>query len=202
MNELFVAGPIRRQLTLLSLSWIFYGISYVATNFYIKYWLTTYKGFSDTGASELLLVSGGVGFFFYILGGALGERFGRRSVLIVSGLAVAPLTVLFYLAASPAAVGVIYFVLYQATNGTWSGAGYAYQGESFPTRIRGSAVGFLSAMGVLGFVLGSLLWTVMSEFGDPAATWFVVATAASLGMWVTLLLRPIAPGLELEAIAA
>lgn len=202
LGEMFVAGPIRRQLVLLSLSWIFYGISYVATNFYIKYWLTTYKGFTDTGASELLLVSGGVGFLFYILGGILGERFGRRSVLIVSGIAVAPLTVLFYLAASPEAVGVIYFVLYQATNGTWSGAGYAYQGESFPTRIRGSAVGFLSAMGVLGFVFGSLLWTAMAAFGDPAATWFVVATVASLGMWVTLLLRPIAPGLELEAIAA
>ncbi len=203
LRELFVIpGPLRRQLLLLSASWIFYGISYVATNFYITYWLTTYKGYSDNAASTLLLVSGGIGFFFYIVGGALGERFGRRTVLIASGLAVAPLTVLFFFAASPAAVAVIYFVLYQATNGTWSGAGYAYQGESFPTRIRGSAVGFLSAMGVLGFVLGSLLWTGMSYLGNPTATWFVVATAASLGMWVTLLLRPIAPGLELEAIAA
>lgn len=203
LRELFVIeGPIRRQLVLLSLSWIFYGISYVATNFYITYWLTTYKGYSDTDASKLLLISGGVGFFFYIIGGALGERFGRRSVLIWSGLAVAPLTVLFYFAASPTAVALVYFVLYQATNGTWSGAGYAYQGESFPTRIRGSAVGFLSAMGVLGFVLGSLLWTWMSYLGNPAVTWFVVATAASLGMWVTLLLRPIAPGLELETITA
>ncbi|TLU71343.1 MFS transporter [Lichenicoccus roseus] len=203
LRELFlIEGPIRRQLVLLSASWIFYGISYVATNFYITYWLTTYKGYSGTDASKLLLVSGGIGFFFYIVGGALGERFGRRSVLIWSGLAVAPLTVLFYFAQSPAAVAVIYFVLYQATNGTWSGAGYAYQGESFPTRIRGSAVGFLSAMGVLGFVLGSLLWTWMSFFGNPGLTWFVVATASSLGMWLTLLLRPIPPGLELEEIAA
>ena len=115
---------------------------------------------------------------------------------------MAPLTILFYVAVSPAAVAVIYFLLYQATNGTWSGAGYAYQGESFPTRIRGTAVGFLSAMGVLGFVVGSLLWTGLSYFGNADVTWFVVATAASLGLWVTLLLRPIAPGLELEAIVA
>ncbi len=203
LRELFAEpGPIRRQLVLLSASWIFYGISYVATNFYITYWLTTYKGFSSHAASTLLLVSGGIGFFFYVLGGALGERFGRRSVLIGSGILVAPLTALFFYVSSPVVVAIVYFVLYQATNGTWSGAGYAYQGESFPTRIRGTAVGFLSAMGVLGFVLGSLLWTMMSSFGDPAATWFVVATAAALGMWITLLLRPIAPGLELEAIAA
>src|SRR5262249_55782244 len=37
-------------------------------------------------------------------------------------------------------------LLYQFTNGTWSGAGYAYQAESFPTRVRGAAVGFLGAM--------------------------------------------------------
>ena len=203
LRELFLErGPVRRQLVLLSASWIFYGISYVATNFYITYWLTTYKGYSSTGASTLLLVSGGVGFFFYILGGVLGERYGRREVLIVSAIAIAPLTVLFYFTVSPAMTAIVYFLLYQATNGTWSGAGYAYQGESFPTRIRGSAVGFLSAMGVLGFTLGSLLWTVVSAFGNPALTWFLIATLFSLGTWVTLLLRRIPPGLELEAIAA
>ncbi len=29
-----------------------------------------------------------------------------------------------------------YILLYQASNGTWSGVGYAYWAESFPTRIR------------------------------------------------------------------
>ncbi|MBE7212781.1 MAG: MFS transporter [Gluconacetobacter diazotrophicus] len=202
VRELFLEpGPVRRQLTLLSLCWIFYGISYVASNFYITYWLTTYKGFSSEGASTLLLVSGGVGFLFYVAGGLLGERFGRREVLIGSALAIPPLTVLFFFTASSAATAIVYFLLYQATNGTWSGAGYAYQGESFPTRIRGTAVGFLSAMGVLGFTLGSLLWILFSGFGNPALTWFTVATAFSFGTWLTLLLRRIPPGLELEAIA-
>ncbi|MBE7211223.1 MAG: MFS transporter, partial [Gluconacetobacter diazotrophicus] len=203
IRELFLEpGPVRRQLTLLSLCWIFYGISYVASNFYITYWLTTYKGYTSREASTLLLVSGGIGFLFYILGGVLGERYGRREVLIVSALTIAPLTVLFYFTVSPAMTAIVYFLLYQATNGTWSGAGYAYQGESFPTRIRGTAIGFLSAMGVLGFTLGSLLWTFVSAFGSPAATWFIVATLFSLGTWLTLLLRRIPPGMELEEIAA
>jgi hypothetical protein len=32
-------------------------------------------------------------------------------------------------------------------------------------------------------------------------TWLVVATAMSLGMWTTVLLRKIPPGQELEAIS-
>lgn len=203
LRELFVeAGPVRRQLFLLSVTWIFYGASYVATNFYISYWLTEVKGFSVSAASLLLLVCGGIGFFFYIIGGLLGERYGRREVIILSGALVAPLSIVMIYIQQEWLLMVVYFFLYQATNGTWSGAGYAYQGESFPTRVRGTAVGFLSAMQVLGFVIGSLLWTGMSASGRPILTWLVVATLMSLGMWTTLLLRRIPPGQELEAIAA
>jgi MFS family permease len=202
VRELFAKpGPIRRQLVWLSVVWIFYGASYVATNFYIAYWLTKYKHFSESAASTLLLGCGGVGFFFYILGGWLGERWGRREVIIVSGVLVAPLSLLFLVVEQTWLVVVVYFLLYQATNGTWSGAGYAYQGESFPTRIRGTAVGFLSAVQVLGFVIGSILWTVLAGFGKPMLTWLVIATGVSLGMWTTLILRRIPPGLELEAIS-
>jgi MFS family permease len=201
VRELFAKpGPIRRQLFWLSIVWIFYGASFVATNFYIAYWLTKYKSFSDSAASALLLACGGIGFFFYILGGWLGERWGRREVIIVSGVLVAPLSLAFLVAEQKWLVVVIYFFLFQATNGTWSGAGYAYQGESFPTRIRGTAVGFLSAIQVIGFVIGSILWTILAGFGRPVLTWLVIATGVSLGMWTTLMLRKIPPGQELEVI--
>ena len=201
IRELFSEpGEIRRQLIILSITWIFYGISFVATNFYIAYWLTKYKGFTASATSELLLVCGGIGFFFYILGGWLGERWGRREVIMVTGALVAPLTVLFLLAQQRWLVVAIYFLLFQATNGTWSGAGYAYQGESFPTRLRGTAVGFLGAVQVVGFILGSILWTVLSRFANPSLTWLVIATVMSLGMWTAVLLRRIPPGQELEAI--
>ena len=176
---------VRRQVILLTIVWLFYSVSFVATNFYIASWLTSFKGFTGTEASALLLVCGGIGFFFYILGGWFGEVVGRRRVLIVTGALTAPLNLF----------------IYQATNGTWSGAGYAYQGESFPTRVRGTAIGFLGAMQVAGFVIGTAIWTsLIGTLGGPT-TWLVVAVGGSLGLWFTLLLREIPPGQDLEAIA-
>ena len=204
IGQLFAAsaaGPVRRQMIMLTVVWLFYSISYVATNFYITYWLTSFKGFSSKEASVLLLVSGGVGFFFYIFGGWLGEKYGRRTVLIVTGALVAPLNLLFLLVQAHWAIVVVYFLIYQATNGTWSGAGYAYQGESFPTRVRGTAIGFLGAMQVLGFIIGTALWTALIGSAGPTVTWLVLAVGAAVGLWTTLLLRPIAPGQDLEAIA-
>ena len=202
LGQLFSnSGSVRRQLVLLSIIWILYGAAIVPTNFYITYWLTHFKAFSPDQASTLLLISGGVGFFFYILGGLLGERLGRRAVLIGTGILVAPLSLTFLYVHAIWAVSVVYFFLYQATNGTWSGAGYAYQGESFPTRIRGTAVGFLSAVQIVGFLVGTMLWTVLSATSTPDFLWLVVAVILPLGLWATLLLRKIPPGQELEQIS-
>lgn len=202
ISQLFSnSGNVRRQLVLLSIIWILYGATIVPTNFYITYWLTNFKSFSSDQASELLLICGGIGFFFYILGGMLGERFGRRAVLIGTGILVAPLSLTFLYVHAVWAVSVVYFFLYQATNGTWSGAGYAYQGESFPTRIRGTAVGFLSAVQIVGFVLGTMLWTVFSATSKQEFLWLVVAVILPLGLWATFFLREIPPGQELEQIS-
>ena len=196
------ASPaIRRQVIMLTIVWLFYSASYVATNFYITTWLTGIKGLSGRETSALLLVCGGIGFFFYILGGWLGEVFGRRNVLIVTGVLVAPLNLALWLIHGHVLVEIVYFAVYQATNGTWSGAGYAYQGESFPTRMRGTAIGFLGAMQVAGFIIGTAIWTSLVGTLGPDTTWLIVSVGFALGLWLTLLLRDIPPGQDLEAIA-
>ena len=194
-------GYVRRQLSVLAIVWLCYGASFAATNFYITDFLTRVKGFTGGQAGTLLMVSGAVGFLFYVLGGILGERWGRREVLIVTALLVAPLNLILLLVQQPALVAVVYFLIYQATNGTWSGAGYAYQAESFPTRVRGAAVGFLGAMMAGGLLIGAALWTILITLTTPTVTWLIVAVAMALGQLLTLLLRPIPPGQELEAIA-
>ncbi len=202
LKQLFAhPGYVRRQLALLTAVWLFYSTSFVATNLYITYFLTQNKGFRASQAGTLLLVCGGIGFFFYVLGGLMGERWGRREVLIGTGLLVAPLNLLFLLVNQFWLVAIVYFLIYQVTNGTWSGAGYAYQAESFPTRVRGTAVGFLGAMFAGGLLIGSALWTILVTFATPTVAWLVIAVGLALGQWLTLLLRRIPPGKELEEIA-
>jgi MFS family permease len=202
VKQLFAKpGFVRRQLLLLTVIWLFYQSSFAATGIYITYWLVKYKGYTGSQAASLLLVAAGIGFFFYILGGALGEKWGRREILIGTGILVAPLNLAFFFAGGFWAVAIIYFLIYQVTNGTWSGTGYAYWAECFPTRVRGTAVGFLGAMTGAGYVIGSGLWTLLQTFTTPAVTWLVIAVGLALGQWLTVFLRRIPPGRELESIA-
>lgn len=192
-------GIVRKNLLVLTVVWLLYATSYVATNVYITYWLTHARNWSASAAATLLLVAGGIGFFFYVLGGAIGERYGRRSVLVVSGLLTGPLCLLLLLITNQVAVAIVYFLVYQATNGTWSGAGYAYWAECFPTRVRGTAIGWLGSMFTGGLILGSLLWTVLIGFTSAAVTWLIVAVIIGFVQGASTLALPrVRPGRELE----
>lgn len=198
-------GEVRRQLVLLTAVWLFYAMAYVATNTYITFWLTTYSGWTAGQAAGLLLVAGGIGFLFYVLGGALGERFGRREAMIGAGVLVGPLNLLFYFLSFHAGgwtlgVFVTWFFIYQATNGVWSGAGQGYWPESFPTRVRGTAVGWLGSMFAAGQLIGAAIWTGMIGTVGPTTTWIVVAVVLGFGEYLAFALRHIEPGQELEEI--
>lgn len=204
LKQLFASpGYVRQQLSLLTIVWLFYSTSWVATNVYITYWLTSYNGWTAAQAATLLLFCGGIGYFFYILGGILGEKWGRREVLIVTGILTGPLNLLFLFlhGTSFVLIAIVYFLIYQATNGTWSGAGYAYWAESFPTRVRGTAVGWLGAMFTAGLIIGTLLWTTLISITTPTVTWLIIAVLLGFGESTALLLRKIPPHQELEQIA-
>ncbi|MGH2832585.1 MAG: MFS transporter [Solirubrobacteraceae bacterium] len=202
LKQLFTEpGWVRAQLARTTLVWLVYSSAFVATNTYIVQWLTSYRGFSNDQAEALLLVAAGVGFFFYVLGGALGERFGRQRVLIVSALAALVLTVGFYYVKASWLIWALYILVYQATNGTWSGAGYAYWAESFPTRVRGTAVGWLGAMFTGGLIIGSGVWTLLVG-SEGARTLLIVGGGFAVLQFASALLLPhIKPGQELEEVA-
>jgi MFS family permease len=194
-------GPVRNALVRLSIVWLLYAAAFVAVNTYITVWLTNEKGWTGDSVATLLLVSGGIGYFFYLIGGLLGERYGRRNVLVVTGLLVGPLNLALLLTTSHVAIAVLYFLAFQATNGTWSGAGYSYQAESFPTRVRGTAIGWMSSMFVGGLIIGSLLWTVVIGRTNGTVAWLVVGVVLGFAQGLsTFILPDIEPGQELEAI--
>ncbi len=64
-----------------------------------------------------------------------------------------------------------------------------------------TAVGFLGARFAGDLLIGSALWTILVTFTTPTVAWIVIAVGLALGQWLTLLLRHIPPGRELEEIA-
>jgi MFS family permease len=196
------SGWVRSQLIRTTVVWLLYSSAFVASNTYIVDWLTKYRSFSKGPAEALLLVASGIGFFFYVLGGALGERFGRQRVLVVSALASVALVVGFYFVHARWAIWLLYVFLYQVTNGTWSGTGYAYWAESFPTRVRGTAVGWLGAMFTGGLIIGSGIWTVLIGSQGARTMLIVGGGFGLLQLLASLLLPHIRPGQELEEVAA
>ncbi len=196
-------GGVRRTAISLSITWLLYGISYVATNIYLAYWMTNVKNWAPAKVATLLLVGGAAGVIFYILGGILGEKIGRKKVLVGSAICIAPLSLIILESNGASLLLVCIFLLYQATNGTWSGVGYTYQAEVYPTRVRALGVSWMSAMLVGGFMLGSLLWALLNSFTTLENTWLIIAVILGAAQAVsTFFLPSVKPGQELEDIAS
>jgi MFS family permease len=202
VRQLFAEpGWARRQLIRTSLVWVLYAAGFVAANTYIIDWLTKYRSFSRSDALALILVASGIGIGFYVLGGALGERYGRQRVLIASAFATLGLTIGFYFAGPTWLMWLLYVLLYQVSNGTWSGTGYAYWAESFPTRVRGTAIGWLGAMFATGLIVGAGVWTLLIG-AEGAVTFLAVGAGFAVLQALSVLLLPnIKPGQELEEVA-
>jgi hypothetical protein len=47
-------------------------------------------------------------------------------------------------------------------------------------------------------IVGTLVWTVLSDSTTPNITWLILAVLICLGLWTTVLLRRISQHQELE----
>ncbi len=137
-RELFTAD-LRKQTSLLAFSFFCFGACVVATNVYIVYWLTHFNGFSNRGAVYLMLGCAFIGFWFYVGAGWMGEFISRRKIMFVTAALVPVFTFIFMWVHGLVWTAIVYFFVYQVTNGTWSGAGYTYRrvfqlGSGVPVR--------------------------------------------------------------------
>jgi MFS family permease len=127
--------------------------------------LTKGTGLSFSSSLVLLLLANLVAAAGYLSHGLMGDRFGRRNVTafgwVMAGIAftimlfgphVMGFTLAFY------AIG-LFFVL-----GTYASL-FFYIGESYPTRMRGTAAAALNAMGPIGAIVGSALLTAVQNAG-------------------------------------
>ncbi len=165
--------------------------------------LTKAKGVSMENALLFLIASNALSYIGYIVHGYVGDVIGRRETImggwIFAGLAYAAMILLAHgsdLVLACYMIGLFFII------GPYS-ALFAYMGESYPTRSRGTGVAFINAMGPIGAIIGAALLTGLQSIG------LTLGMAALLGGAVPCILsgiallgaRHIRPGQVLEAIA-
>ena len=133
----------------------------------------------------------------------IGDVLGRRETVagawILSGISY---TVMLFLSSSYLAVLIAYSVGLFFLIGSYS-ALFTYMGESFPTRIRGTGSSFINAMGPIGGVLGSLLFTTVLQSGANVVNATMIAGAIPLILSGLMMFgaRRVPPQKTLEEIA-
>ena len=164
--------------------------------------LTQAKGFEFNNALLIAIVSNLLAYGGYLAAGAIGDKFGRRNVIFAfwftSGIAF---TIMMYLTNTWWITMIMYMIGNTSMLGGWATL-MTYQGESFPTRVRASAVSFLNAWGYVGAIISSGIFSVcITYFGIVHAAVIAGSIPACIGAALMLLCHKVAPGQKLEDIA-
>lgn len=191
---------------------IFLGVAFLLNWFSIQIFsvlsttvLTQGKGISFSNSLFLLILSNVIAYIGYVTHGYVGDRVGRRGTIITAWiLAGLFYSAMLFLAHSYWMVLLTYSIGLFFQIGSYS-ALFTYMGESFPTRVRGTGSAFINAMGPIGGILGSAIFSAMVGSGDAQS----VVTAAFVSGALPLILsglfmfgaRPIPPAKPLEDIA-
>ena len=114
------------------------------------------KGIDLTSALWTIFFGNGVAVLGYLLLGWLGDRIGRRETVIIAQTLAAVCTfALLFVTTSLATVVIGYALVLFFAQGA-AAPFFAYVGESFPTRVRGSGAAFINITGPIGGIFGPL----------------------------------------------
>ncbi|MBX5468175.1 MAG: MFS transporter [Firmicutes bacterium] len=164
--------------------------------------VTAYDHLPIGVASFALAIEGFAVLVGTLVSGTLTDRFGPRNVVILftvlGGIAVALMGIRGgegWVLTTMAAYGFFG----QGTLGSWT----RYLADSFPTRARGSGVGFVNGVYFLGGgTLAPALFGAVMNAGNPAAAAWLAGGVTILGGLILFLGRSIQPRRELEEIAS
>jgi MFS family permease len=199
--ELF-APALRRQSIALGAMFFFKIISDSQLTVLATSVLGQAKGIDLTSALWTIFFGNGVAVLGYLFLGWLGDRIGRReTVIIAQTIAAVMIFGLLFVAKSLTAVVIGYALVLFFAQGA-AAPFFAYVGESFPTRVRGTGAAFINITGPIGGIFGPLVYGALQQAGASptmaAASGGVAALVAAACMLAT---RSIRPGQELTAIS-
>jgi len=134
-------------------------------------------GASPFTTGLLLAVYSGMGFIFSPVVGALSDRIGRRSILLLSTIGQA--TGFFIMGAATTLLWLFIARTIDGIFGANVSATQAYVADVTPPQDRSRALGLLGAAFGLGFICGPLLGGVLSQISLSAPFYFAGALAAA-----------------------
>ena len=161
------------------------------------------KHLSFTNALVLLIVSNALAYVGYVTHGYIGDRIGRRETIIGAWLLAAIFyTIMVFLAQGNIAVLVTYSIGLFFFIGAYAPL-FTYMGESYPTRMRATGASFINAMGPIGAIIGSAVFTIVLQSGMNVSLGTFLAGCIPVFLSALALLgaRHVPPGQIVEEIA-
>jgi MFS family permease len=161
------------------------------------------KSISMENALLFLVASNALSYIGYLVHGYVGDIIGRRETIaggwILAGIAFA---LMLLVAQGGGAVLAFYMIGLFFIIGPYS-ALFAYMGESYPTRARGTGAAFINAMGPIGAIIGGAILTglLASGLSMSRAALYAGAIAVVVSGLTLFGARRIKPGQGVEEIA-
>ena len=163
-----VARPFRARLAVIVVLAFAVNVITGPANSFVFLFAQNFLHLSGVVTAAMVVGAGVAGFGGLLAGRWLADRVGRRLTSAVAMVAMGGFAVLAYSGAAPAlVVGYILEVLVASILGPAMGA---LTNELFPTSVRASVVGWSLAAGVIGAVVGLIVFGVVARAGDPFAT--------------------------------
>jgi MFS family permease len=191
-----VARPFRRRLAVVVV--LAFAISVITgpANSFVFLYAQNFLHLSGIVTAGMVLGSGAAGLAGLLAGRWLADQVGRRLTGALAITAVALLAVLAYSGSVPALVSG--YVLGVFTASVFAPAIGALISELFPTSVRASVVGWTLASGVLGAVVGLVVFGSVARAGQPFAVAGLLTFLPAVPVMGLFWLLPETRGLEPE----
>lgn len=128
----------------------------------------------------------------------LSEMVGRRPLLLWSfGIMIVPFVALGLMPNAPVGMVIFWFCLYAFASGGPNILEWSYPNELFPTEIRATAMGVVTAVSRVGAALGTFFLPLSLERYGDGPTMLMMAALTAVGFVVSLALAPETKGRSL-----
>jgi MFS family permease len=166
--ELFAPG-LRKHSVAVGLMFFFKIIGDVQMTVLATSILAQSKGIELNGALWTIVFGNAVAILGYLLFGWLGDRLGRRDTVIIAQLLAAVCTLILLFVAQGFTMVVIFYSLVLFFAQGAAAPFFAYVGESYPTRIRGTGAAFIGITGPIGGTVGLAIYGSLVGSGHSSA---------------------------------